>query len=444
LPMRTILAFCSLLFTIPLSAGIQKAKIQFQSDQWEDTVVFLASYQGNSLIVTDTLRLDSKGKAKLKGEFHVGQYALVLPDREQIELIINEPKIRIRQWKGAISYFNSLENNLFRDFLKIERSLEQKRIRWQQSTGDKNELASAIDNLELQRTVFISINREQINKTFAGTIIKAIASPNDLVYYSQHIESAKWIKNRFLDVIDYSDERMFYTEIMHIKTKFFIDRVLENNSDTLIEHLVALIEKSKPAPALHQFFTEYYLTSFSRSKSPEREVVFKYLFENYCASGQTPWIDPVVQMRWEADIQALRNQLLGTPTSHIELYDTAGNLLTYNFSDQKYTLFIFWDPGCAHCRVEIPQYHRVFKKFRDKEFRVFAIYLESFEGKWKEYIKQEKLTWTNAADLKQKGNLHEDYIITETPTVLLIDANGVVVNKRFTARSLSQFLEAEL
>lgn len=442
--MHNFLAFCCLLFTIPLSAGIQKAKIQFQSDQWNDTLVFLASYQGNSLIVIDTLRLDSKGKAKLNGTFHVGQYALVLPDREQIDLLINENKVKIRQLRGEVSYFNSLENNLFRDFLKIERNLEQKRIRWQQSKGDQSDLAGSIDNLELQRTVFISINREHINNTFAGVLIRAIASPNDLVYYSQHIESAKWIKGRFLDVIDYADERMFYTEIMHIKTKFFIDRVLQNNADTLISHLVELIEMSKPAESTYQFLMEYYLTSLSRSKSPEREVVFKHLFENYCKSGQTPWIDPLVQMRWEADIQALRNQLLGAPPAHIELYDTAGSLLEYDFADQAYTLFIFWDPGCAHCRVEIPQYHRVFKKYQNKKFRVFAIYLESFEEKWKEYIKQENLTWTNAADLKQRGNLGEDYIITETPTVLLIDSNGIIVNKRFTARTLSQFLEAQL
>lgn len=443
--MRQTLLGAILLFSVPLFAEDIEINLSFKSEKWQDTVVLLSSYQGNRLDVLDTLRLDKKGAVKHKALFPVGRYAITLPDLEQIELIFNERKIKVKQGVEEVTFPGSMENNLFNAFLKIERSIEKKRIKWQQGRGDKQILAQEIKSLETRRTVFKSINRDAMNKTFAGVLIQAISSPNDLVYYSQHIESAKWIKNRFLRGIDYTDERMYYTEIVHLRTQFFLDQVLENKADTIIEHLTELLEKSKPSKDMFRFLTDYYLHRYARSKNPQHEVVFKYLFENYCLTKQTPWIDEITEMRWNADIQSFRNQLIGEKPNPIELYDMEGAPLEYSFEDAKYTLLVFWDPGCAHCRVEVPRYHKVYKRHRKENFQAIGVYMQSFEEPWKTFIDEKNMNfWINAADMQQKGNLKTDYIIEETPTVLLIDSNGVLVNKRFTSHWLETFLEENL
>ena len=445
--MRAILPAIAIVF---LSACYAEAaeirtQIRFKTSLWADTVGYLASFRGNSLKVIDTLRIDEKGKCRRKASYPIGEYAIVLPDRSQIRLIINEKKLTITQDSETTDFGRSLENNLYQDFLDIERQLEKKRIQLQSNnSGDLKIISEKVDQLEITRTLFLSLNAENVEKTFAGKIIKAISGPNDLVYYSQHPSSAKWVKKDFLRGIDFADETMYYTEIFHLRTKFYMERVLEQNADTIINNLVELLEKSKPAQENFQFLFSYYMSSYSRSKYPQHELVFKYLFENYCATGQTPWIEEAQQMRWEAEIGSFQNLLIGTTPVQIELYDTAGNPLRYNFSHHQYTLLIFWSPGCAHCRAEVPQYYKVYQKHKDKGFETIAVYTEIFEDEWKEFIKEENLSWHNGADTEQKGNLKRDFFISETSAVILVDSSGIIVDKRFTAGVLNQFLKANL
>ena len=54
---------------------------------------------------------------------------------------------------------------------------------------------------------------------------------------------------------------------------------------------------------------------------------------------------------------------------------------------------------------------------------------------------KKQLSWLNGADTEGKGNLKEALILSETPTVLLLDSQNQIIMKRFKPEELRLFLK---
>lgn len=432
-------------FTCIAQPKTVQTKIQLQSVTWNDTLVFLALHKGNQLLVVDTLKLDENGKSKKSGAFIIGQYALVMPNRVQFPLIINEKKLRLKHDSATIDYGNSIENDLFSRFLIIERSIEQKRKKLRlEKLDNRMSLEMKLKSLETRRTLFLSSYSEIIKKTFAGQLVKAISLPNDLEYYYDHPESAEWLKDDFLKPVNVADPNLLYSEIFHERIRFYLTQIVEQEKDILLTELTEILEKSKQSEHNYQFLIDYWLGHFQRNKRPESEIAFTYLVNEYVLAGQTPWIEDYKKIRLEGQVQFLKNQTLGNKPPVFKLWNEKGEELDYEAARQKYQLLIFWDPDCSHCKVDVPEFFSVYQKFKNEGFSVVAIYDQLDETAWLDFIKENRLNWLNGADFKQKGNLKEDIIITETPTVLLLDKEGTIIDKRFTPNELKTFLKEKL
>lgn len=107
-------------------------------------------------------------------------------------------------------------------------------------------------------------------------------------------------------------------------------------------------------------------------------------------------------------------------------------------------MILIWDPHCGHCIEEVPEYAKVYYKYRLDGFSVVAIYDQTDKESWKAFIKENDLTWINGADIERKGNFTKDIIVSETPTTLLLNKNGVIVRKRISPIELDKFLKSEL
>jgi peroxiredoxin len=112
----------------------------------------------------------------------------------------------------------------------------------------------------------------------------------------------------------------------------------------------------------------------------------------------------------------------------------------------KYVLLDFWASWCGPCRMENPNVVKAYNKYKDKNFTIMGVSLDSPTGKadWKAAIQKDGLTWTQVSDLKYGDNAAAIlYSVQSIPANFLLDPNGKIVAKNLRGSDLDDKL-AEL
>ncbi|HEY1040453.1 MAG TPA: TlpA disulfide reductase family protein, partial [Bacteroidia bacterium] len=107
-----------------------------------------------------------------------------------------------------------------------------------------------------------------------------------------------------------------------------------------------------------------------------------------------------------------------------------------------YTVLVFWDVDCGHCKKEIPIIQEAYHKMKKEgvSVEVMAVYTQHEYAKWKTFIKDSKLDWINVADAVHLNNLKEKYDIFSTPVIYVLDKNKVIQAKRIGAEQIEDVI----
>jgi thiol-disulfide isomerase/thioredoxin len=103
----------------------------------------------------------------------------------------------------------------------------------------------------------------------------------------------------------------------------------------------------------------------------------------------------------------------------------------------------YWATWCEPCKVDIAKIRELYSKYGPQKFRVVGITLDSDKDELSAYLAGKPMPWPQLHESGGlDGRLAEELGVLTLPTMLLLDADGKVVDRNLVITDLERKLEA--
>ena len=132
----------------------------------------------------------------------------------------------------------------------------------------------------------------------------------------------------------------------------------------------------------------------------------------------------------------------GSPITNIVLADENGKMQSLESLRGKIVLIDFWASWCRPCRLEIPNFKKMYEAYHQYGFDIYSVSVDNDASAWKKALTQEQMPWTNVRDdQKVYSNM---FNVSSIPFTILIDKEGKVVAKGLRGQDLSNKILEEI
>jgi len=455
----TSLILFLLLFYSSLTFSQHEIKIKFKN--LKESECYLGFHYGNNKYIKDTALINSKGIATFQGKEPLpgGIYLIILPSRNYFEIIVTEAKIHIEtdtnEFVDNMKIIASDENMAFYDYMQFMKSQHLVRMEYQKSlerNKDNNDSTEIIKNkiAEIDKGV-IDFRKNMIESKpnlFWSKVLSMMDEPRPREKEENEPDSIysrflyNWYQIHFFDNVDFSDNRILRTPIYEGKIMKFMDRVTIHHPDSIKYAASRVIDKTLADTELFKFTLIKLFNKYAQSKYMGMDAVFVHLAERYYLSGLAYWADSTQLAKiWER-VYKLSANLIGMQARNLIMSDSSGIPRSLHKINSEYTVLIFWDPECGHCKKELPKLKKLYNKTDRDSLEVFSVYVGSDIKAWKKYIKDNNYSWINVSDPNNESNFRILYDIHSTPVVYLLNNNKIIEAKRIAVDDIEKIINS--
>jgi thiol-disulfide isomerase/thioredoxin len=225
--------------------------------------------------------------------------------------------------------------------------------------------------------------------------------------------------------------------------------------DSIIKEADYLLLLARSDTSMYKFLLNWLTDEYIYPKYMGQDAVFVHLFEKYHSKGISTWLNDKQMTAISNRAYMLMANLIGEKASDLSLTDSTGKINSLYNVQADYTIVVFWDPTCGHCREEIPRLDSFYKaKWKKEGVKIYAVLTENEKAKWLEFIQQKNLTgWIHVYQTEenkkaetdsQKAGFRQLYDVTQTPTIYLLDKEKRIIAKKLTLQQIDDMLQVKI
>jgi peroxiredoxin len=423
--------------------------------------IYLGNHYGEKQYVRDTIKLDGEGWGVFKGKDSLpgGIYLIVLPGKTYFEIIVNEQKFTVEtdtlDYVQHMKITGSLENKLFNEHQKylMEKSKQTQAVKARMDANKDNK-----DSTEILRKLMVDYDKEVKQyrlklmadhpKTFMAKIIRTMQepevpeAPKDSEGRIDSTFQFRYYKSHYLENVDFSDDRLLRTPLFYNKVKTYTQQLTVPMPDSIIRAVDTILIKSMANKEVFKYSVSTLANFYETSNIMGYDKIFVHIAENYYLTDKAYWADSALKAKIHERVMKIKPTILGVPAHDLAMPDTGLKMHSLYGLKAKYTILVFWDPTCSHCKTELPKLSHYYDSARTKgiDVQIFAVGIESDIELWKKFIRDNKLKFLNVSDLYNQTNFRNYYDIYSTPVIYLLDEKKQIIAKRLDTDKIRDFI----
>lgn len=447
-------------------------KITVQSN-YKAGLAYLTYYFGKNLNVQDSAMVNDKGLVIFQGAkaLQQGVYAVVFPGKRfSVDFLLGDKQV-INIKADTTQLINvqisgSKDNDLFTSYQKYVdakgRQLMAERDAYTQSKTKSDSALHEANYLKLNNE--LNNYRQGIVNNNPGSLMAVLFSamketpyPTQVPVTRQDtINNYNFYKTHYWDGITFMDDRIIRTPFFLPKLERYYREVMHQSPDSLIKDIDYRLLYARNAPEMYKFLLNWFTDEYINPKYMGQDAVFVHLFEKYHSKGLTPWLNEKQMETITRRAYMQMANLVGEKAANLEMLDTAGKLKPLYSINGEFTVVVFWDPNCGHCKEEIPRIDSIYRaSWKDMGVKIYAVLSEKEVARpdWLKYINEQHIgDWVNVyqsqqmADAEAADNrpgFRQLYDVIMTPTMFLLDKDKHIVGKKLTLLQMNDLMEVK-
>lgn len=422
-----------------------------------DSIAYLRAslFDDKNFIPKDTINLKKSINTIRNTKSIVGGiYYLYFPKSKQKIQFILEDKDTVLLEINGLDYLqtakiNTTKNKILLDYQRLERSLS----RYDSSYAAELKMGKKFN--QIQKAAYFKIKSDSLI-AFRKASLKGFKVSDALsIYFNTLNLLDASIPNKrdyqaranFLKQFDLNEPKLFFTPLMRpILVEYLSFYPLQG--DTLTHGLDEVFKKLLCTNKAYPFVFDYFTKVFKNREVLNNTGAYSYLINKYVKNNGCAFLEKNVKQAYLNELTQIQAQQINAPVMNLELEDTVGvkkSLLSFakNFN---YTVLIFFDPNCEHCKVEVPKMDSTIHML-EKELMVtigkFAVCNEpnmTLTG-WKDFIYTHHLNLNYEHVLMNNDiELRKAFDAFSNPLFFLIDKEGVLLAKKISPNTLKREL----
>ncbi|WP_185969041.1 TlpA family protein disulfide reductase [Carboxylicivirga sp. M1479] len=459
LSILTLVAFAS------SSTVAQTTKIDVNIKGYNDSTLILGYYFNQKMLVKDTTTINSNGSYTFTSDQKLdeGLYIIYLDDKSYFDLLIGaDQDFSVTTSKTDLLQQMSISGSAeSADFLAYQRFLVSKQkeaepIQEKLKVSNDPQTKKALqDQIAALSSDMKSKYETTINKhpdSFLSIFLKAtqeVAVPQmQAPANSSNPDSAvqrmryDYYKAHYFDNFKMDDDRILRTPLFAGKLDQYFKKVVLQMPDTIIKESHRVIAMANGNYEMERYLIQHLFNMANESKQMGMDAVMVSLGETYYLSGHADWVDDEFISKLQERVDKIKPNLLGQTAPDFKMQSYTEEYYKLSEVRAEITILVFWEPECGHCEKEIPKLNdEVWKKFKDQDIKIIAVYTQWEKDPWVEFIHDKELTeWIHLYDPHNRSNFRNNYDIYSTPVVYILDKDKKILAKRIGADQIPGFL----
>jgi thiol-disulfide isomerase/thioredoxin len=467
------ICFCLLSF-YGLAQTEYEIKVTFKP--YKNQYIYLGHYFGKTYPIIDSVKLDNNSTGVFKGNklLQGGIYLIGYPNRSGFFEILLDKQQRFSviadsaTAPAGIQFMGSPDNELFNTYQRFmgEKGAQINIVR----ESLKN--ASATDSVRINQELIrldqeLRVYREKMITEHPNTILSALlmamkepvlpANLQKPATREDSVAAFRYYKEHYWEGVNFWDGRLAYTTFFEDKLDRYFTQLVAPHPDSVNKEMDYMLSFAKANAEMERFLLLRFVNRYYSQRYMWEDAVFVHLYEKYFATNPPSWLSEQGKKTITDRAYSLMANIFGSPATEIQLPDSTGKSVSLYGLKKEYTLVVFWDPLCGHCKETLPKIDSVYQlRWKSQGLGVYAVAKEN-EGTrkdWLNFIRDKNLGhWSHVyyskeAEKERVSNnvpgYSQLYDVQSFPTLYLLDKDKRIVAKKLSFDQIDEILQLKL